>query len=408
VATVPSFSPALAPLWQAVHARLSSGRPVTSVRLGPLTLEQREALADLLGLARLPGERPTVPLAVLDDALGDSVRDVVVRLVGPLGDQAGDRVRAAAERAELWSWLGAHPVVLAQPALADWATAVQRAGLVGGSVEAARNELERVIRVLAELPAAGLPLPVFADRVLGDPHALDEGTRCTTLVVKALSMMFDIPVPADASSRRALWERAGIADDELSSTALVVGLHPDGDHAVPRILRLCAQEGEAAALTLRQLRRAELGIRPPITVWVFENPSVLALALGMFGRDCPPMVCTSGWPNSAAVLLLQQLTATGAALRYHGDFDGEGLRIAANIVARTGAVPWRMTSADYLAAVGHGPPVGRVTSVPWDADLAGHLDRIGVTVPEERVATGLLEEIGLIVSAVRRTVGHGQ
>ena len=406
MSTTADFSPELAPLWRAVHERLSSGRPVSRVRLGPLTVGQREALADLLGLARLPDECPVVTLAALDDALGGSVRDVVAGLVGPLGDRAGERSRAAAGRAELWSRLAAHPVVLAQPALGEWAAAVRRSGLVDGSVEATRGELDRALRVLGELPAAGVPLPVFADTVLGDPHGLDEGTRCAALVIRALSAMFDVPAPADAPERRALWERAGIADDELSSTVLVAGLSPAGDGPTARILRVCAQEGEAAALTLRQLRGADLAVETPLTVWVFENPSVLALALARFGRICPPMVCTSGWPNSAGVLLLRQLGSAGAALRYHGDFDGEGLRIAANVVARTGAVPWRMTSADYLAAAGGGPPVGRVTPVPWDADLAAHLSRVGAAVPEERVAAGLLEEIGRIPRAPSRTVGH--
>jgi uncharacterized protein (TIGR02679 family) len=199
-----------------------------------------------------------------------------------------------------------------------------------------------------------------------------------------------------------------VADDELSSTVLVAGLRPAGDGAAARILRLCAREGEAAALTLRQLRGDTLIVDAPVTVWVFENPSVLALALARFQRDCPPMVCTSGWPNSASVLLLQQLSATGATLNYHGDFDGEGLRIAANVVARTGAVPWRMTSADFLSAAGAGPPAGRVTPVPWDADLAEHLSRVGTAVPEERVAAGLLDEIERGLSAGSRNVEHGR
>jgi uncharacterized protein (TIGR02679 family) len=126
---------------------------------------------------------------------------------------------------------------------------------------------------------------------------------------------------------------------------------------------------------------------------VFENPSVLAMALARFGRRCPPIVVTAGWPNSAVVLLLQYLVAAGAGLHYHGDFDGEGLRIAAAVVARTAAVPWHMSSADYLSAGPDGPPVGRVSEVPWDAALAGHLTRLGRTVAEERVAGGLLDEL---------------
>ena len=52
-----------------------------------------------------------------------------------------------------------------------------------------------------------------------------------------------------------------------------------------------------------------------------------------------------------------------------------------------------MASADYLRAVSNGPPVGRMTDVPWDDGLAAHMTEAGITVPEERVAAGLLDEI---------------
>lgn len=390
-----ALSPALAPLWRAVHARLSDGRAVSRVRIGPLTVEQRGALADLLGLARLPDEHTSVALAQLDSALREAVGadtlDVVTELVGPVGDRAGERRRVDAERAALWAWFAGQPVVTAQPALVTWVAGVRRGGLFDGSVARTRAELERVTRVLERLPAAGVPLPVFADDVLGETHALDEGKRCAGLVLRALAAIYDVPPPTDAQQRRALWERAGVAEDELSSTVIAAGFRADGDDVVSRILRACADAGEAAVLTLRQLR-AGLGVTPA-DAWVFENPSVVALALARFGDRCPPIVCTSGWPSSAGILLLRSLSEAGTRLHYHGDFDGEGLRIAANVVARTGALPWRMGSADYLAAVADGPPVGRVTDVPWDAELGGHLVRVGTTVPEERVAPALLDEL---------------
>ncbi|WIY05515.1 TIGR02679 family protein [Amycolatopsis mongoliensis] len=394
------LSLALMPLWQAVHARLSSGRPVSRVNVGPLDFDQRTAVADLLGSARLPGQHLSIALERLDEVLrertGQDTRDVVTRLIGPIGDRAAERREAEARRAELWEWLGGHPVVAAQPALADWTAGVRRAGLVEGSVARTKNELGKALRVLAELPAAGQPLPSFADKVLGHTHALDEGTRCAHLVLKALVAIYDVPPPVDAPERRALWERAGIADDQLSSTVLAAGLRAQGGVA-GRILGLCADAGLAATLTLQQLRATTRLTGVPPEVWIFENPSVLAVALDRFGPDCPPLVCTSGWPSSAGILLLNRLRAAGSTLYYHGDFDGEGLRIAANVVARTGAAPWRMHCADYVAAVTDGPPVGRVTGVPWDRELAGQLTELGKTVPEERLAMALLDEI------VRRT-----
>ncbi|MBB4911106.1 TIGR02679 family protein [Actinophytocola algeriensis] len=372
---------------------------MSRIRVGPLTEEQRVALADLLGMDRLPPEHVSVAVTRLDHVLaetGDGLRDVVTRLVGPLDDRAGRRAEAAEARAELWSWLSHHPVVGAQPALLDWVEFVRRTGLVGGSVARTRTTLEQVLRVLAELPAAGVPLPVLAERTLRDSHALDDGTRCSTLVLRALAAIYETPAPSDVAQRRRLWERAGVADDELSSVVLVAGLRPPEQGLVSAILRLCADAGQVAALTLGQVRVTTWPAGLPEIVWVFENPSVVAVALARFGTRCPPMVCTSGWPNSAGILVLQGLSAAGCTLRYHGDLDGEGLRIAANVASRTGAVPWRMSTDDYLAALGPhatGPTVGRVTDAPWDAALADRMREHGITVSEERVADLLMEEL---------------
>ncbi|MGW8884910.1 TIGR02679 family protein [Streptomyces sp. NPDC055749] len=396
----PLDRPELAPLWQAFHARLSAGQPVTRVRIGPLDEAARSALADLLGLDRLPGPQPTVPLARLDEALLDScgqdTRSVVAAIVGPLGDRAADRASEAAGRAALWEWFTTHPVVLAQPALDAWVTPVRRAGVIGGSVPATRRALGDALRVLAGLPARGEPLPVFATRMLDDSHALDDGTRLSSLVLRALCALYGVPAPETASDRRSLWSRAGIADDALSTTVLTAGMHPTGRGPVARALTAFSAAGHASHLTLAQLRTPGDLQFPRTTVHITENPSIAALALQRFGPSCPPLVCTSGWPNSAVVLLLDRLAEAGAPLRYHGDFDGEGLRIAAHVLARSTAGPWRMSTSDYLAAHAlspSGPDAGRITDAPWDPGLAPALADRGTAVLEEHVAEELLTDL---------------
>ncbi|MFB8004800.1 TIGR02679 family protein [Nocardia sp. NPDC056000] len=392
------LDPGLAQLWREVHRRLSSGQAVRRVTVGPLAELERTATAEFFGWERLPMEFATVEMDSLESAVvavtGLSVRSVVEQIVGPIGDRSAERREAAAERKLLWDWLNEHAVVAAQPALLGWAAAMRRSGLVRGSVRQTRAELERALLVISELPGAGIPVPVFADSVLHDPHALDEGMRLHGMVVKALAAVFGIDAPADSVQLRKLWERAGLTGDELSSTVLAAGLSGVGDSVVGKILDACANSGHAAGLTLQQLRSVPCFLGAPDRVAVVENPSVMAVALRRFGDRCPPLICVSGWPSSAGVRLLQHLRDAGTELHYHGDFDGEGLRIAANVVARLGALPWRMSSSDYLAAVdGKGPPVGRVTGVPWDSDLAEHMLRVGVAVPEERVANDLLDEL---------------
>jgi uncharacterized protein (TIGR02679 family) len=395
---------ALRPLWRAVHERLSSGRPVSRVRIGPLDDEQRGALADLLGLDRLPDVRVTVALARLEEAVADAggrtLRDVVAGIVGPLDDRAAVRQRRKDERDDLWTWLAAHGTVRSQPALGEWVAQCRNSGLVDGSVPRTRDLLSSALAVLAALPAEAEPLPVFAARMVGgDSHGLDDGTRLSSLVLRALSVMHGVEMPGNALQRRAMWARAGVADDELSGTVLAAGLRLVGDGLLSRITGACTRAGHAASLTLAQLRDpGDLRLCEG-PVHVTENPSVMALALRRFGAACPPLVCTSGWPNSAAVHLLRLLADHGAALRYHGDFDGEGIRIAAYVLDKTPAAPWRMTAADYrdaLTRTAHGPAAGRLTTAPWDSALTEAMTEHGTAVLEETVADLLLDDLASI------------
>ncbi|GAA2362405.1 hypothetical protein GCM10009854_47580 [Saccharopolyspora halophila] len=383
-------------LWEAAHERLSSGRAVARIRVGPMAEAERAAVADLLGMERTPGEYCTVSLSKLDAVLaeaGTDVSAVVTEIVGPVGDRAGERSRAASERAALWEWLSDHPEVQRQPALQSWAEQVRRAGVLDGSVTRTREVLADALAVLARLPAEGQPLATIADEVTGDPHALDDGTRLGAVVLRAMSSVFNVDLPGSAEERRLLWQRAGVADDELSSVVLAAGVRLSGAGVVASLTTACADAGQAVALTLAQLRASELGA-VPTEVWVVENPSIVAMATHRFGLRCPPLVCTSGWPNTAVMLLLRRLAEGGARLHYHGDFDGEGLRIAAYVMEKVGATPWRMSTRDYLDAChSNSPEPGRVTQVPWDALLADTVRSEQRTVSEEQVAGVLLNDL---------------
>jgi len=256
-----------------------------------------------------------------------------------------------------------------------------------------RDELETVLRVLAQLPAGDELLPVLAGRLLNDTHAFDAGSRLSSLVLGAVAAEQGLERPTSAADRRALWRAVGVRDDELSSVVLVAGLRPDGDSTAARLCRASAAAAEVAALTLAQVRRSDAVWRCDV-VHVVENPAILALAVDHFGADVPPLVCTSGWPTSAVTTLLTDLATSGARLRYHGDIDGEGLRISAHVAALVGAEPWRMTCDDYLAHVGaHGAPVGRVTEIPWDLRLASAMRERGIAVLEENVWGDLRDDL---------------
>jgi uncharacterized protein (TIGR02679 family) len=109
------------------------------------------------------------------------------------------------------------------------------------------------------------------------------------------------------------------------------------------------------------------------------------------------MVCLQGQPSAAALTLLRGLSAQGAELLYHGDFDWGGVRIATALLRSVPWRPWRYTAAHYRAAVAGvaeaseltGPPA----ATPWDAALAVALAEHGVRVEEEAVLDDLLLDL---------------
>lgn len=183
----------------------------------------------------------------------------------PIGRGSGRAMRGTAGEARHAGSDG-HATVRVQPALADWTASCRATGLVGGSPDPTRTLLAEALTVLAEIPDRAEPPPIFAARVLkGDSHALDDGTRLSTLVLRAPG---DPPRhrPGVLGVSRALCPRAGIADDDLPTTVLVGG--PGRVH--PR-LRSCTRRphrgepqhpGSVLSLLRPGLPAARVHIRP--------------------------------------------------------------------------------------------------------------------------------------------------
>lgn len=116
------------------------------------------------------------------------------------------------------------------------------------------------------------------------------------LVLRALAVLRDIPTPGNAQERRALWSGFGVDCDAHSTSVLVLGLRPEGGGALATTLRLWADSGRAAVVTLDQLAGSSPLVQHAAVVRVVENPSVLALAQQRLGgRPARPWsVCRAG------------------------------------------------------------------------------------------------------------------
>ncbi|MER6128042.1 TIGR02679 family protein [Streptomyces sp. NPDC001795] len=413
--------PGLRRLWTAARTRLERNglQPTGTLKLQDLDAAEREALSLLLAKP-LTAPSATIRLQDLDTRLRTSAarRGLAATLAAlgpPLTDHRAARDAAAAERAELWSTaeatLTATPLS-SLPWPARWLEEIRRTGtLTRQDPGTALTTVTQAIQTLATLfPATDPdpnrnPIPAtwgrgeLATRTTGSAHGLDDGTLLARLVLRGIALASGADLPADAPGRRALWRRASVTPDEVSSTVLTYGLRPTGDTWQETALRERAAHHLETHLTLRELRTLHLELPPRTLIHLCENPRVAEAAAD---AGCTaPLICTSGSATTVVLTLLDGLAATGCDFTYHGDFDWPGIALANRVIGRYGAKAWRMTAADYeyvaTRAELHGTPplpltATRVEAV-WDAELAPTMEALGMALHEEAALDLLLEDL---------------
>jgi uncharacterized protein (TIGR02679 family) len=397
--------PQLRPVWAAVHERLCRGeataRSVITIR--DASPEVRRALDRLLGRVSTSGQL-SVRLGALDDVLGRTgidARSVAEQACGAIVDRAAERAAREAERDADWSAILGHPAA-EEPAVAAWLDRIRIRGALARS--GGRDSVLRALDVLEVLPRQGTTVgrSVLAAALVGDEHALDDGTDLERLVTSGLAARAGAERPTSAADRAALWAASSVTFDTVSAPALTFALRPLAVGPLTEAAARWADAGVPLPVPAAALAAETWHVPSGTDVFVCENPSVVEAAAAKLGKQCPPLVCVSGVPGRAVSALLAQLAGGGALLRYHGDFGTGGIVIANLVITRHGATPWRMSTDDHrraaerLAAAGTTPARlrGRVLAASWDPELAPAIVAYGYEITEEHVLGDLLEDLG--------------
>lgn len=363
---------------------------------------ERRAIIGITGQYRPDGvAQITVRLGDLDaavrEATGGGLADLLLRTGPPLRNRPAEREKVESARQAMVR-SGEESFLMNEPWYASWLTETARDGtltkLANAADQARFGQAVRVLEAVARRDAPVL-LQALAAEVTGDTHALDHGTTLSTLVLRGLAARLGAARAATTEERREIWDGCGVIVDDLASRVLVLNL-PASGNGLGEWLSGAARLGTPFYVTLQQLAALPVTVSVPL-VHVCENPAVLRRAAGVLGASALPLVCTEGRPSTAFHRLAAAVTAGGGELRYHGDFDWPGVSIAAAVMDRHGAVPWRFSAADYLAGVRSegdyvelsGPP----QQTPWDPQLGPAMARTGRVVYEESVADALIADL---------------
>lgn len=255
-----------------------------------------------------------------------------------------------------------------------------------------QNNLLHIVSTIAHglnqlpIPPHYERLSLFAQRISGDPHFLDTNTSSGRLFLQALSDTSqhtddagnedpDTEVPdkeaanPQASSPTAEQDQqrlyryyeAGLLIDTISSTVAVYNLAAAYDHT-DQLDPLVHHAGQRILiLPLRQLLAWERLSATTQDIYLFENPQVFERIVDALqdhhendSHPLPTLICTAGWPSVATMRLLTLLTESQptVTLHYSGDFDIQGLRIAAYLCAHyQQCSPWHFDPDSYHVAL---------------------------------------------------------
>lgn len=352
--------------------------------------DERRLIIGITGVYRpATVARLAVRLADLDGYLHRSTGTGLVGTLAataPLRDRPGERRQASTAREAMLDQARNSPLA-GTGWYQHWLDGLHRDGTL---TRLTRNPamFTDALAVLRALPADDEPMPVFAERILGDTKAL-VGGPLRGILLRALALRLDIEVPHGAEGERALWEAAGVVPDDLASQVLVLGITAHGG-LVADWLSQAATARIPLRVTLHQLRAAPLAIDQD-EIFVCENPAVLRAAAVL--PHSKPLVCTEGVPSAAVHALLSR--APRAVIQWRNDFDWTGVRLTAPALQRyPTAQPWRMTVDDYLPSAGTGPAMlGTPADTPWQLELGQAMRTHGRLVTEERLLPHLLADL---------------
>ena len=357
------------------------------------TVNERRELASFLGKSPFSGNVVKVRLRDIDTALRHSgfactLPDVLraFRPEQPLVTRKEQRINRATHQADflvslqalveqtiketqghLWLTQGQHGI--------EWLYSRYK-NLSNEEQEQQLLSIRRVVHALNNLPSLKQPkrLALFAQHISGNPHALDTDTGTGRLFLLALSDLSShrekvLQVENDSEAMRSspdrmqelrLYAEVGLRVDTISSSVAIFHLAEAVDHA-HHIDQLPHVAGKRVLLLpLRQIMEWHSIIPATSRIYVCENPQVFEEIVEKWQDQsiCPTMVCTSGWPSVAALMLLDLLLVHSAknALYYSGDFDVKGLQIAAYLMARypERCHLWHFDTTAYTVALQHG------------------------------------------------------
>ena len=204
---------------------------------------------------------------------------------------------------------------------------------------ALKQALYEACNGINNLPDKNTRIPVFASKILGNPHGFDKKNLSGKIFVMLLSYIDGRKSHKNNEELAELYYKYNLLIDDVSNMILcknIIGIKDNGQEHDG--MKGFSGTNEPLYLTIYNLSNIT-SIKNDgkyNKVMVMENPAVFMEVAEKCKIKDFPMVCTYGQVKLAGIILLDLLVKAGFKIYYSGDIDPEGMQIADKLKKRYG------------------------------------------------------------------------
>jgi uncharacterized protein (TIGR02679 family) len=203
-----------------------------------------------------------------------------------------------------------------------------------------------------------LRIPLFAQKITGNPHSFDRNTILGKMLLHLLTVDQKMKEDDEISFSKTSEEENdllgfyGLIRDDLWSFVTCQNILAETDQGVHPVWKAAQESGTVMNLPLKELIKVDK-VYPyeRNVVWVVENSSVASTLMDLAPHA--PIVCTHGQLRIAGWRFIELLVRSDVTIHYSGDLDPEGMLIADRLLRRfpESVRLWRMDERSYLEAM---------------------------------------------------------
>jgi uncharacterized protein (TIGR02679 family) len=198
-------------------------------------------------------------------------------------------------------------------------------------------------------------MPLFAQKVTGNPHAFDRNAILGKMLLHLLTVDQKNKEESESTFSKTSEEENdllgfyGLIRDDLWSFVTSQNILAETDQGIHPVWEAAQETGTVLNLPLKELIKVDK-VYPcqGNAAWVVENSSVASTLMDL--APAAPIICTHGQLRIAGWRLIELLASSDVKLHYSGDLDPEGMLIADRLVRRFPKYVelWRMDEKSYL------------------------------------------------------------